>query len=90
MFPALVGRFCTTELSEKPFTFPPCYQGFLESPSYKLLAVQSASQDLLLEEAKLRKTPQSMLEGCPHGVLKQGPRKVIHHGLDDIFWAVSE
>ena len=54
MFPAFVGRFCTTELSEKPFTFPPCYQGFLESPSYKLLAVQSSSQDLLLEEAKLR------------------------------------
>lgn len=63
MFPALVGRFCTAELSGKPFTFPPCYQGFLESSSYKLLAVQSSSQDLLLEEAKLRKTPQAYVGG---------------------------
>ena len=90
MFPALVGRFCTAELSGKPFTFPPCYQSFLESPSYKLLAVQSSSQDLLLEEAKLRKTLQSMLEACPPGILKQGPSKVFRHGQDDFCWAVNE
>lgn len=78
-------------LSSLPyFIFPPSYQGFLESSSYKLLVLQSSSPDLLLEEDKLRKTSRSLLEGCPHMILKQGPSEVLCHGQDHFCWAMSD